>query len=139
MRAYAYSLLVDSNPANLDAAALHAIVPVASIRSSGDANPTVIPTPFIVVRGLSDSRVFRTRVRQGGVSLHIHDQPDSYVQIDAIKKILTRIMLAAAPRWWGTDWVMDVVDQGWSEDLYDDHYSTATRYGTYGITASAIG
>jgi len=139
MRTLAYSLLTDDDPTHIDAAALHEIVPIASIKTSGNIDPTVIPTPFISIRGLEESRAFRSRVRQGGVQLHVHDQPESYAQIDAIVKILARIMNAAAPKMWGDQWVMDIEDQGWSEDLYDDHYSTATRFGTYKVTVSALG
>ena len=131
MRSFAYSLLYADT-------ALLAVVPVGQIKASGGADvaPNVtLPTPFIVVRGLSDVRVFRTDVRQCAVSIHIHDAPGSYVQIDSIVAMVNRIMDAAAPRAWGAKWVMDVEDQGWSEDLYDDHYRTASRYGTYKITA----
>jgi hypothetical protein len=30
---------------------------------------------------------------------------------------------------------MDVDEQDWSEDLFDDHYGTATRFGTYRVVA----
>lgn len=138
MRSFIYGLLADPNPAHTDAAALHAIVVVDRIRSSGagDVNTSVsLPTPFIMLRGLSEDRVFRGAVRQSGVQIHVHDSPDSYVRIDAIKVIIEQIMDSVVPQQFGTKWVMDVVAQGWSEDLYDDHYGTATRYGTYGITA----
>lgn len=138
MRSFIYGLLADPNPAHTDAAALHVIVPVARIRSSGagDVNVSVsLPTPFIMIRGLSEVRVFHGSVRQSAVQIHLHDSPDSYVRIDAIKKIVEQIMDFIIPQQFGDKWVMDVVSQGWSEDLYDDHYGTATRYGTYGITA----
>ena len=140
MRAFVYSLLTSRT--TVAAVALQELVPIAQIRASGGAavGPSVtLPTPFIVIRDLSRANVFRGTVRQGGVSIHVHDDPDSYVKIDAITKAIQKIMDDLSPQWFGSLWIMDVEPQGWSEDLYDDHYGTATRNGTYGITANAIG
>ena len=142
MRAFIYSLLTDDDPLNLDAAALQVLIPVAQMRASGGAavGPSIaLPMPFLVIRDLSYTNVFRGTVHKGATSIHVHDNPDSYVRIDAITKIVQQIMNNVEPQWFGSEWVMDVEPQGWSEDLYDDHYGSATRYGTYGITANAIG
>lgn len=132
MREYAHNRLTDP----VDAAALHALVPADRIRSSGGgSSDTGLSRPFIVVRSRVTSPVFRTAVSDGGVTIHVHDDPDSYHQIDLIIAEIQKIMNASGARWYGTTWVMDVQEQDWSEDLIDDHYGTATRFGTYRIVA----
>jgi hypothetical protein len=132
MRTYIHSRLTDV--ANTD---LHALVPAASIRASGGASDdTGLARPFITVRSRVQARPFRERpVDDGGVTVHIHDDPDSYLKIDQIMKEVRKIMDASGARWYGTIWVTAVDEQDWSEDLFDDHYGTATRFGTYRVVA----
>jgi hypothetical protein len=132
MRTYIYDRLVDASNIGL-----HAIIPVSSIRSSGGASTdTGMQRPFIVVRSRVASRPFRGRqVDDGGVTIHIHDDPDSYLRIDTIIREVRAIMDASGARWYGSTWIMDVDEQDWSEDLFDDHYGTATRFGTYRVVA----
>lgn len=129
MRTFIYDLL--TNPARPGAAALAALVG-GRVRSSGGGDGLL--KPFIVIRDLSDSNPIGA-VRQGSCSIWVHDDPDSYVKIDDIIIAIRDIMNSFAPQWWGNIWVMELRDQGWSEDLFDDHYGTATKYGTYAHTA----
>lgn len=132
MRTYIHSRLVD-----VSNTALHALVPPDRIRASGGASiDTGLARPFIVVRSRIQTRPHRDRpVDDGGVTVHIHDDPDSYLKIDQIMKEVRAIMDASGARWYNQTWVTAVDEQDWSEDLFDDHYGTGTRFGTYRVIA----
>jgi hypothetical protein len=135
MRAFIYSLLTD--PGSAQATELHDLVKPQRIRSSGNANVNTtvsLPVPFIVLRELMSTHQFGS-VRFSPVQIHVHDQPNSYARIDTIQALIIELMNSVEPQWFSDKWIMHLGDQGWSEDLYDDHYGTATRYGTYGIMA----
>jgi hypothetical protein len=130
MRDYVYDLL--ANPARPLSDELHALVPVARIVSSGAADE--LPKPFMVIRAGIETRPM------GGVwqlpfTIHMHDDPGSYVLIDSVLAIVHNKIITAAPAAWNGSWVMAVRDDGVSEDLYDDHYGTATRNASYTMTA----
>ncbi len=130
MRGYAYAMLTDPTRA----AALLAVVPKDRIKSSGNATPT---TPFIVIRNRITTAPFERRTRQGGFTIHVHDQPDSYVQIDNIGKLVDAILMPSVPQHWNSHWISSIEHLGWSEDLFDDHYGTATRNATFALGYSA--
>jgi hypothetical protein len=130
MRGFAYTTL--TNPAT--ASALLAIVPKERIKTSGNATPA---TPFIVIRGRGITAPFDRRSRRGGFTVHIHDAPDSYLQIDTVQRLADALLIAAVPSTWQGHWVSSIEELGWSEDLFDDHYGTATRFGTYALGYSA--
>ncbi len=129
MRAFAFDVLT----APVDAAALHAIVPVDRIKGSGSGTPTA---PFIVIRSRITTSPFKGLTKQGGFTVHVHDKPESYKKIDDIMDIVGPLLMNSVPRHWRSRWVSNIEDQGWSEDLLDDHYGTATRFGTYALNYS---
>jgi hypothetical protein len=138
-RQIAYAALTDT-AGNTFAAALANIVPATRIRSAGAATegtPTEdIERPFIVIRELPDEKPFRdSAVRLGSVAIYVHDQPESYVKIDECLGLVSAALNFVAGTQVSTWWLNSVEDQGWSEDLYDDHYETATRFGTYRMVA----
>lgn len=130
MRAFAYDILT----APVDAAALHALVPPTRINTSGAGQPT---PPFIVIRSRIVTAPFEGRTTNGGMTIHVHDKPESYKKIDDIMDIINDLIMNSVPRHWRSRWVSSVENLGWSEDLFDDHYGTATRFGTYALHASA--
>jgi hypothetical protein len=130
MRGYGWSTLTD--PAR--ASSLLAIVPAARIKTSGNATPA---TPFIIIRNRITTSPFEGQSRRGGFTVHVHDQPDSYVQIDQIGKLVDAILITSVPRQWNSHWIANIEHLGWSEDLFDDHYGTATRNATFALGYSA--
>lgn len=126
MRGFAYSRLTGYAP-------LTAVVPATRISSSGGASTPA--TPFIVIRNRIITRPFwESPARQGGFTIHVHDQPDSYVRIDQIGKLVEEAVEPGVPGSWNAYWLSTLENLGWSEDLRDDHYGTATRFVTYGLT-----
>lgn len=137
-RQIAYAALTDTN--NVFAAALLNVIPASRIRSAGAATEgTVtedIERPFIVIRESVDEKPFAdSTVRLGGVTIYVHDQPESYVKIDECLGLVSACLNSVAGTQVSSWWLNSVEDQGWSEDLYDDHYETATRFGTYRMGA----
>lgn len=127
MRKFAYHMLTNDEPLGL-------LVPPTRVFSSGAADSPA--KPFIVVRSLATLKPMRESVvEQGGWQINIHDEPSSYTGIDDIQDAINVIMDSVEPQWYQGRWLMDLVNNGWSEDLFDDHYQTATRYGTFGWTA----
>lgn len=119
MRSTAYALLTNTPD-------LQAILG-DRIASSGNADD--FAHPFLVIRVLPEN-IDVGGVIVGGWEIHVHDDPNSYVQIDqAIDMVEDRLLsfapaLAPGSEWW----VMSIESSGRSEDLFDDHYGTATRY-----------
>lgn len=138
-RQIAYAAI--TNEANVFAQALLAIVPKERVRSAGgategDATAADVERPFIVIRELPDEKPFTdSATRVGSVAIYVHDQPESYVKIDNCLGLIGAIMNSHAATQVGGHWLSSVEDQGWSEDLFDDHYETATRFGTYRMVA----
>lgn len=130
MRAFAYDILTDP----VGAAELHAIVPPLRINSSGAGSPT---PAFVVLRSRIETKPFQGGTRQGGFTVHVHDKPESYKRIDDIMLIVDSLLTNSVPMHWRSRWVSQIESLGWSEDLADDHYGTATRFGTYGLNYSA--
>lgn len=129
MRDFVYDLM--SNPARPESAAVRALVE-DRIVSSGAADE--LSRPFLIIRAGAYTRAMAD-VWRFPFTLYAHDDPGSYVQIDAIQKAVHEAMMSAVDQWWGSQFVMGVTDDGWSDDLFDDHYGTATRFGAYTLTA----
>lgn len=141
-RQIAYAALTDDT--NVFVQALKNIVPVNRIRSAGgategDATTDDIERPFIVIRELPDEKPFTdSQTRVGSVAIYVHDQPESYVKIDNCLGLVSTIMNSSAATQIAGHWLSSVEDQGWSEDLFDDHYETATRFGTFRMVARPV-
>ena len=134
MRAFGIARLQD--PSNV---ALHAICPPTRIVASGGAG-TGPERPFIVVRARLETRPFRdSPSRDGGFVVHLHDNQASYKKIDLMLKEVSAIFLNAGGFLWNGLWITAVEEIDWSEDLFDDHYGTATRFGTYKVVAGQVG
>jgi hypothetical protein len=67
------------------------------------------------------------------MTVHIHDKPESYKQIDEIGALVDDVLMNSVPQQWDSVWVSQIEHLGWSEDLFDDHYGTATRFVTYAL------
>jgi hypothetical protein len=137
-RQIAYAALTDTD--NVFAQALANLVPAQRIRSAGGGTEGTssqdIERPFIIIRDLPDEKPFTdSPTRVGSVAIYVHDQPESYVKIDECLGLVSAIMNSHAATQIAGCWLSSVEDQGWSEDLYDDHYDTATRFGTYRMVA----
>lgn len=138
-RQIAYAALTDQT--NAFSQALLNVIPASRIRSAGGASEGVATTddverPFIVIRELPDEKPFTdSPTRAGSVEVYVHDQPESYVKIDNCLGLISAIMNSHAATQIAGHWLSSVEDQGWSEDLFDDHYETATRFGTYRMIA----
>lgn len=137
-RQLAYSAL--TNGSDPLATALLAVVPAERIRSAtaadADSPEMDVERPFIVIREQPDERPFRdVETRAGGVTIWAHDNPGSLVKIDHILGLVSAILNSVAATTVSGHWLTSVEDQGWSEDLYDDHFETAVRYGTYRMVA----
>jgi hypothetical protein len=126
MRRFAYAMLTDPTRA----AALLLKVPAGRINSTGSGTPT---PPFIVIRNRQTIPRFKGAVNQGGMTVHIHDKPESYKQIDEIGALVDDVLMNSVPQQWDSVWVSQIEHLGWSEDLFDDHYKTATRFVTYAL------
>lgn len=122
MRSVAYELL--ANTPDLQA--------ILGDRIASSGNAENLQHPFLVIRTLSDNGDVGG-VRVGGWEIHVHDDPNSYVKIDqALDAVESRLLSFAPAHGPGSDWwVMSIESAGRSEDLFDDHYGTATRYATY--------
>ena len=127
MRAFAYDVLTDP----VEAAALHAIVPVARINTTGSGTPIA---PFIVIRNRATLPAMG--IQTGGFTVHVHDKAESYKRIDDIIAIIDPLLTSSVPAQWRSRWVSSLEHLGWSEDLRDDHYGTATRFGTFALHAT---
>lgn len=138
MRQIAYAAL--TTPGNTFTDALLAIIPASQIRSAGGGTEGTdtqdMVRPFIVIRELVDEKPFGdSPTRVGGVAIYVHDQPESYVKIDNALVLISAIMNSKVATTVGGHRLTSVEDQGFSDDLFDDHYETATRFGTYRMVA----
>ena len=138
MRQIAYAALTSST--NSFAQQIASLIPVTRIRSAGGGTEGTasqdIERPFIIIRELTDEKPHHDApTRVGGVAIYVHDQPESYVNIDNVLGLISACLNSFVATQIGGHRLTSVEDQGWSEDLFDDHYETATRYGTYRMVA----
>jgi hypothetical protein len=115
---------------------LLSLVPLDRIYEASAA-PKSPQTPYIVNRFLSVVRISGIPSRQKLLQTWVHDQPGTYVDIEAILRATLAPTLAAVGET-DTGWISDISWEGESEDLYDDATQTIVRYATYRLTGTGV-
>lgn len=78
-----------------------------------------------------DSRIVRT-----GLTVWVYNRESDYGPIHRALLRIRDILVPIAGVDHGDGWIIDVEDNGTSEDLWDDGYSAITRNAVFTITAS---
>lgn len=109
-----------------------ALVPMSSVYAAGSLTGSPATKPFVVVRldtldvELNDADV--PHVARQNLTFMVHDEPGSYVRIDAILGVLRRWLPGSVPSAIACTWLGD------SGDLAEDTYGTIMKQAVFQVT-----
>jgi hypothetical protein len=95
--------------------------------------------PFIVIRlSTAATPLAGTQIKQQNFQVWMHRVPGSMLNVDELALNMERHMEAAAPAQVTGFNIMECSWQFTSEDQYDDHFKTSTRFAAFLATYKAL-